>query len=575
MSTEFDVVIRGGTVIDGTGGPSREADVAVKDGKIAFIGTVSQRGREEIDARGLIVTPGFVDIHTHYDGQVTWENRLIPSSSHGVTTVVTGNCGVGFAPCRPHERETLVRVMEGVEDIPEVVMTAGIPWNWETFPEYLDSLEQRHFDIDVATQVGHSPVRVYVMGERGEMGQPASPEEMSQMSAIVRDAIRAGAFGVSTSQHEGHRTVEGQLAPSIKAKEDELVALAAGLRQAGSGVFQLLTDGFFGGSTAQDIMSLIRKLATASGRPVSYSLVHKTESRELPDQLLALTREARDQGLPIKAQVFPRPVGLLFGLGLSLHPFRFHPSYMAIHELPLAQRVAEMRKPERRKAILAEQPTHSNPHYVRLVSNFEVSFPLGNPPNYEPGPGHTLNDIAQAAGTTAAEVAYDLLLQDEGNALMLNPASNLVEGNLEAVRKMITDENTLIALGDGGAHYGMVCDSSYPTTLLAYWTRDRASGRVPLEWAIKRLTSDNAKAIGMTDRGELKEGLKADINVIDYQRLTLYAPKPVFDLPAGGRRLVQTADGYVATLVAGQVTYRNGEHTGALPGRLQRNRKSP
>ena len=570
MAELHDVVIRSGTVVDGSGGPTRVADVAVSGGKIVRIGDVPGKGREEIDASGLLVTPGFVDIHTHYDGQVTWENRLHPSSHHGVTTALTGNCGVGFAPCRPHQRETLVRVMEGVEDIPEIVMTAGIPWNWETFPEYLDALSERRYDIDFATQVAHSAVRVYVMGERGELGEPATPEEMRQMTSIVTEAIRAGAFGVTTSRHEGHRTVEGQLAPSINAAEEELLALADGLRQAGTGVFQLVPEGYVGIKPAEDIMRLIRRIAAAAGRPLSFSLVQKPDNPSLVLRLLELTREARADGLEIRAQVFPRPVGLLFGLGLSLHPFRFHPSYVEIHHLPLEQRVAEMRRPARRARILAEHPVHTNPHSVRLVSNFEMSFPLGDPVNYEPEGSQTLQEIARARATTPAEVAYDLLLENGGNSIMLNPMSNFAGGNLETVRKMITDENTLIGLGDGGAHYGMVCDSSYPTTLLSHWARDRKEGRVPLEWAIKRLSYDNAMAVGLTDRGLLAVGKKADINIIDHERLTLHAPKSVFDLPAGGRRLMQAAEGYVATMVSGHITYRNGEPTGALPGRLVR-----
>jgi N-acyl-D-aspartate/D-glutamate deacylase len=570
MSSEFDVVIRSGTVVDGSGAAPRIADVAIAGGKIARIGTVEERGREEIDAAGLLVTPGFVDIHTHYDGQVTWENRLMPSSNHGVTTVVTGNCGVGFAPCKPDQRETLIRVMEGVEDIPEIVMTAGIPWNWETFPEYLDSLQDRQFDIDFAAHVPHSAIRVYVMGERGEHREPATPAELRKMTEIVRDAVRAGAIGVSSSQHLGHRTVEGELAPSIGAAHAEVLALAQGLREAEGGVFQIITDGFYGGSDAPAQMALLRQIAETSGRPLSYSLLQKAPYLRLHEELLDLTRQAQADGLPIKAQIFPRPVGLLFGLGLSLHPFRFHPSYQEIHDLPLPQRVAALRDPARRKAILAEQPVHTNPIFIVLVSNYENGFALGDPPNYEPDPDMTLAARAARLGVSVAELAYDLLLENEGNALLLNPASNFAEGNLDAVRRMLVDDHSLVALGDGGAHYGMICDSSYPTSMLAYWTRDRKAGKVPLEWAVHRLTRNNALAVGLTDRGLIAEGMKADINVIDYQKLRLHAPRPVFDLPAGGRRLTQTADGYRATLVNGRVTYRDGVATEELPGRLVR-----
>ncbi|CAG9186933.1 N-acyl-D-amino-acid deacylase family protein [Cupriavidus pinatubonensis] len=574
MTTAYDVVIRGGKVIDGSGEPARIADVAVLDGKIERIGEVKGKGREEIDAAGQIVTPGFIDIHTHYDGQVTWENRLIPSSNHGVTTVVMGNCGVGFAPCKAEDREALVRVMEGVEDIPEIVMSAGIPWNWETFPEYLDSLQAGQYDIDFAAQVPHSAVRVYVMGERGERREVATADELHQMTSIVRDAVRAGAVGVSTSQHLGHRTVEGELAPSIGAGHDEVLALARGLREAGGGVFQIITDGFYGGSDAETQMQLLRSIAETSGRPVSYSLVQKAPYINLHESLLKLTRQAQSEGYPIKAQVFPRPVGLLFGLGLSLHPFRFHPSYLEVHDRPLPERVAALRDPRRRAAILSEQPVHTNPIYILLVSQYDNAFLLGDPPNYEPGPEAFLATQARHRGITLAERTYDLLIENGGHNVLLNPASNFAEGNLKAVHRMLVDDHTLVALGDGGAHYGMICDSSYPTTVLSYWTRDREHDRVPLEWAVHRLSRNNALALGMTDRGLLAEGLKADINVIDYDRLRLHPPKPVFSLPGGARRLEQTADGYTATLVSGQVTYRNGVPTGALPGRLVRGRLS-
>ncbi|MFT3721719.1 N-acyl-D-amino-acid deacylase family protein [Pseudorhodoferax sp.] len=570
MPQEFDIVIRGGQVFDGSGAPPRTADVAVHGGRIARIGEVAETGREQIDARGQIVTPGFIDIHTHYDGQVTWEHRLLPSSNHGVTTVVTGNCGVGFAPCKPDQHDILVRVMEGVEDIPEIVMTTGIPWNWETFPEYLDSLQHRRYDIDFAAHVPHSAIRVYVMGERGERREPATPEELQRMTDIVRDAVRAGAVGVSSSLHLGHRTVQGDPAPTVGAAPGELLALARGLKEAGAGVFQIITDGFYGGSDAKAQMDLLRQLAQTSGRPVSYTLVQKEPYEKMYEELLALMRDACAQGLPIKGQVFPRPVGLLYGLELSVHPFRYHPSYVDIHHLPLPERVAAMRDPQRRSRILSEQPQHSNPLYIRLVSEYDRAFELGDPPSYEPAPGMTLVERARRQGVSPAELAYDLLLRDEGQALLLNPTSNFVDGNLEAARRMMVDDNTLVALGDGGAHYGMICDSSYPTSMLTYWTRDRADGRVPLEWAVNRLTHRNAQAVGLHDRGLLAEGMKADINVIDYRNLRLHPPRPVYDLPGGARRLTQAADGYTAILVDGQVTYRGGKPTGALPGRLVR-----
>jgi N-acyl-D-amino-acid deacylase len=563
----FDVVIRSGTIVDGSGGAPYVADLAVRDGKVARIGQITERGIEEIDATDHIVTPGFVDIHTHYDGQITWESRLSPSSNHGVTTVLTGNCGVGFAPCRATQRDMLVKVMEGVEDIPEIVMTEGIPWNWETFPEYLDSLKERRYDIDFATQVPHSAIRVYVMD-----GRDGTPDtlQLRQMTEIVRDAIQAGAFGVSSSQHAGHRTVEGDLAPSVKAATDELFALAEGLKEANRGVFQVITDGYSSTTDAATQMALIRRIAEISGRPVSYSLLQKDHCIGLPDAMLALNSKAQADGLPIRAQVFPRPVGLMLSLGLSFHPFRFRPSYEAIHALPLDQRVAAMRDPARRHAILSEAPVHPNPVFVNIVKDFEDSFVLGDPPNYEPTPDQSIRERSRRVGSTSAEFVYDLLLERDGAAILLAPSSNYSEGDLEAVRRMMVNENTLLALGDGGAHYGMICDSSYPTTVLSYWTRDRREGRVSLEWAVNKLSRRNALAIGLADRGLLTEGMKADINVIDYKNLTLHAPHPVHDLPAGGRRLVQSADGYTVTIVSGVITYRNGQPTGKLPGRLLR-----
>ncbi|MGE4243113.1 N-acyl-D-amino-acid deacylase family protein [Ramlibacter sp.] len=572
MNAEFDVVIRGGTVVDGTGAPPRKADVAIVGGKIAGVGEVSGKGREEIDATGQLVTPGFVDIHTHYDGQVTWEHRLMPSSNHGVTTVVAGNCGVGFAPCRPHQRDTLLRVMEGVEDIPEIVMAEGIPWNWETFPEYLDAVANRRYDIDFAAHVPHSAIRVYVMGERGEKREAATPEDLRRMTEIVREAVRAGAIGVSTSHHLGHRSVDGQLAPSVGSHADEIRALAQGLREAGGGVFQIITEGYYGNSNPEAQMALLRSIAQTSGRPVSYTLMQKSHIPDVPEKMLALTRQAQADGLPIRAQVYPRPTGVLYGLSLSYHPFRFHPSYLAIHDLPLPERVKAMRDPARRKAILSEKGEHTNPVSLMLVQNYEQAFALGDPPNYEPKPEQLIGNIAKRRGLDIAEVAYDLLLEDEGNATLLYPVSNFAAGNADLVHTMLVDENTLIGLGDGGAHYGMICDSSFPTSLLVDWTRDRENDRVPVEMAVQRLSRNNALAVGLTDRGTIAEGMKADINVIDYARLRLHAPRPVFDLPAGGRRLTQAADGYTATLVSGEVTYRNGVPTEALPGRLVRGR---
>ncbi len=570
MKPEFDIVIRGGSVIDGSGSAPFLADVAVKDGKIVTVGKVEGRGAEEIQAAGRIVTPGFVDIHTHYDGQITWENRLAPSSHHGVTTVLMGNCGVGFAPCKPEHRGMLVKVMEGVEDIPEVVMTEGVPWNWESFPEYLDALDKREADIDFAAQVAHGPVRVNVMGQRGADREPPTEADMAEMSRIVAEAIRAGAIGVTTSRSMAHRTAAGELAPTVTSEEQELMALAEGLRQAGNGVFQII-PGLHEGKDPVTEIALMRRLIAHSGRPLSFSLMQTGQFPDAMPLTLELLSKATADGVPIKAQVFPRGVGVMLGLDLSFHPFRYNPSYRAIEHLPLADRVAAMRDPDMRARLLAETPAHENPIHVWFASQDADLYPLGDPPNYEPSPEDTIGARAKRRGITPRELAYDLVLESDGQAIFLLPAANFVGATLEPVRQMIEHPDTLIALGDGGAHYGMICDSSFPTTLLAYWTRDREKGpRLALPRVVNALTRANAQAVGLTDRGLIAPGMKADINVIDYDRLQLHPPRVVANLPAGGKRMIQEADGYAVTIVSGVVTYRAGVPTGALPGRLVR-----
>ena len=570
MAFEYDIVIRGGTVIDGSGGKPFQADVAVKNGKIVAVGKVDGQGAEEIQAKGRLVTPGFVDIHTHYDGQITWENRLAPSSHHGVTTVLMGNCGVGFAPCKPEHRGMLVKVMEGVEDIPEVVMTEGVPWNWERFPEYLDALDRREADIDFAAQVAHGPVRVNVMGQRGADREPPTEADMAEMTRIVAEAVRAGAIGVTTSRSMAHRTAAGELAPTVTSEEQELMALAEGLRQAGAGVFQII-PGVHEGKDPVTEMALMRRLIARSGRPLSFSLMQTGQFADAMPLTLDLLSKATAEGVPIKAQVFPRGVGVMLGLDLSFHPFRYNKSYRAIEHLPLDQRVKAMREPHMRARLLAETPEHENPIHVWFASQDADLYPLGDPPNYEPAPEDTIGARAKRMGVTPRELAYRIMVESEGKAIFLLPAANFVGATLEPVRQMIEHPDALIALGDGGAHYGMICDSSFPTTLLAYWTRDRSKGpRLGLPRAVHALTRANAEAVGLTDRGLIAAGMKADINVIDYGRLQLHPPRVVADLPAGGKRMIQEADGYAITIVSGVVTYRDGVPTGALPGRLVR-----
>jgi len=566
---EFDIVIRGGEIHDGSGRPAQVGDVAIRDGLIAAIGQGLGAGREEIDARGRIVTPGFVDLHTHYDGQVTWANRLTPSSGHGVTTAVMGNCGVGFAPCKPDEHALLVEVMEGVEDIPEVVMTAGLPWNWETFPEYLDAVDQRRLDIDVAAQLPHSALRVYVMGERATRDEPATPADLAQMRALTAEAVREGALGVSTSRNLFHRTRKGDLAPSLFSKEAELMALADGLKDAGGGVYQLIGD-IDGDIEAE--FELMRRLAQAAERPLSFSLLQmQTGDPEGWRNVLRLLDQASADGVAIKAQVFPRPVGVLYGLDLSFHPFSFHPSFAALADLPLAEKVAAMRDPAMRAQLLSEQPVHSNPGYVKLANAFRFAYVMGDPPDYEPDPQDMIKRRAALCGISPHEYVYDLLLENEGRAILFHPGANYRDGNLDAAREMVAHPQTVFGLGDGGAHYGMICDASFPTSYLQSWVRDAVGAKKhELPDAIRALTAVPARTAGLNDRGQLRVGYKADVNVIDLPGLRLHAPSVVRDLPAGGKRLSQGADGYVATIVGGEVTYRGGVHTGALPGRLVR-----
>lgn len=565
----YDLVIRGGKIVDGSGTGVFDGDVAIDAGVIAAVGVVAERGREEIDANGCIVTPGFVDIHTHYDGQIMWENRLYPSSGHGVTTVVMGNCGVGFAPCRADHRDMLVEVMEGVEDIPEVVMTEGLPWNWETFPDYLNALDDRRADVDFAAQVPHSAVRVYVMGSRGAAREPATADDLSAMTSIVHEAIEAGALGVTTSQSHGHRTVAGEWAPSIGAAAEELIALAEGLGRANAGVFQIIPNSHYG-CDPRDEMALFRRIVETSRRPLSFSLLEKKYNPSLPQGMLDLVEEANRDGLPIKAQVFPRPIGMLFGLELSFHPFRFHPSFREIEHLPLTDKVARLRDRVFRRKLLGEEPVTTNPLYETLARDVGDLYPMGDPPNYEPDSAARLDLRAAATGCSASELALDALLERDGRGILMMPSSNYVHGDLENVRLMIANPHSLIALGDGGAHYGLICDSSFPTFVLTHWTRDRAEGRFPLEWAVAELSRKPALAVGLRDRGLVRPGYKADINVIDMHALHLHAPEIAYDLPAGGRRLKQRADGFAATVVSGMVTYRDGVATTALPGRLVR-----
>ncbi len=566
-NARHDLVIRNGNIIDGSGQPSFRADIAISDGKISAIGTVPGSGLEELDATGRIVTPGFVDIHTHYDGQATWDQRLTPSAWHGVTTAVMGNCGVGFAPCRRQDHDMLIRLMEGVEDIPHAVLTEGLKWDWETFPEYLDALERIPHDIDFATQLPHGALRVYVMGERGARREQATPQDIAAMARIAEDAVRAGALGFSTSRTLNHRTSDGDLTPTHSAAADELAGIAQGLKAAGGGVLQVITDFV----DAPSELSMLRRLVTESGRPLSFSLAQSDRGPDAWRMLLGFLDDCARDGLPVKAQVCGRPVGLLLGLSLTLNPFSAHPTYRQIEHLPLSEKLAALRTPEMKARLLADTPSSDNPFVKAVLRNFARMFPLSDPPDYEPSPEQSLGAQAARLGCRPEELAYDWMLKDDGKALILFPFLNYANDSLSPSLEMMRHPHTVLGLGDGGAHVGMICDGSFPTSMLTHWTRDRTRGdRLPLEWVIKAQTRDTAAAVGLMDRGLLKQGYKADINIIDYDRLKLHRPTVAYDLPAGGRRLVQYAEGYDATIVSGQVTYRNGEATKALPGRLLR-----
>ena len=566
MAKQFDLVIRGATVVDGTGAPSFGAGVAVAGGRIAEVGRVAGAGAEEIDGRGQVLTPGFVDIHTHYDGQVTWANRIDPSSQLGVTTVVMGNCGVGFAPCRRDERDDLVHLMEGVEDIPEVVLTEGLPWNWQSFPEYLDALAERQFDIAVAAQVGHAPIRLHVMGERGARREPATERDRREMAALAAEAVQAGALGFSTSRTINHRSSDGSHTPTLQAAEEELIEIGLALKQAGAGVIQLISDF---DDVGQEF-GLVRRLAERSGRPLSLSLLQVEKAPDRWREVLGLIERSVDDGLAIKAQVASRGVGVIMGLELTRHPLVWQPGYQALMHLPLGERVEALRQPEVRARILAEPPTddYQFNRSVRYDRMF-VLDPLV--PDYEPLPSNSIAAMAERAGVPAAEYCYDLLLQDGGTKKLFRPQLNYVRGDCDDVLDMMRHRDTVIGLGDGGAHCKIICDASFSTFMLSHWVCGRTRGeRVPLEWAVQAVTQAPAATVQLFDRGVIGRGYRADLNLIDLGRLRLHSPELASDLPAGGQRLVQRADGYAATVVAGVVTARDGVPTGALPGRLVR-----
>lgn len=557
---DLDLVIRNGDVVDGTGAEPFEADIAVKDGKIVGVGNVSGRGAEEIDAKGKLVTPGFVDIHTHYDGQAVWDAHLAPSAWHGVTSVVVGNCGVGFAPCRRADREKLVELMEGVEDIPAPVMHEGLTWQWESFPEYLAALKRRNRDIDIACLLPHAAVRVYVMGDRAIRHEKATEADIAQMRRITAEAVRAGAFGFSTSRTLSHRSLSGEYTPTLRAHEDELTGIALGMKDAGAGFLEIVSDW----NEPESEFAMLRRVVEACGRPAVFSL---GQHHDRPEDWKVMIREADraiEDGHSIRAVCPPRAIGLLLGLEGSQNPFSGTPSYKKIAQLPLAERVAAMRDPDFRRQLLSEDPIAESTFPLIERLSYKYMFRFGDPPNYLPREQDSIAAIAAGEGRTAPEVAYDVMLEDEGHGFIYSPLNNYAGYDMSAPEAMLSNRNVIMGLGDGGAHVGFILDAGFPTWLITYWQKERRTFDLPE--VIRRLTSDTAEAAGLLDRGVIRAGKKADINVIDYDRLQFGKPYVTYDLPAGGKRLLQKAEGYDATIVSGAVTYRDGEATDALPG---------
>jgi N-acyl-D-aspartate/D-glutamate deacylase len=565
---DYELIIRSGLVVDGDGGEPFEGDVAIDGGVIAAVGDISGRGDREIDAEGAVVAPGFVDVHTHYDGQATWDARLQPSSWHGVTTVVMGNCGVGFAPVQAPNRDRLVELMEGVEDIPGSALREGLTWDWQSFPDYLNVLAQRRYDVDLAAQVPHAALRVEVMGERAAAHVQATPEEGAEMARLAAEAVLAGALGFTTSRTLNHRSVNGELTPSYGTGEDEIVAIARAVGQTGRAVMQVVSD--FTELDAE--FALLREAMRVGGMPLSVSLLQSNLAPDGYRDILDFVTDSQHEGLSIRAQVAPRPVGMLLGLRNTLHPFMENPVWQRLAGLTAAEQAPMMRADGLRAEILAVHTRAKNRQRLGggLIHKYELMYEVSDPPVYEPDPSQSIAARAARRGVSPEELAYDIMAAGDGVAMLYLTFANYARGNLDAVREMLEHPYTIPGLSDGGAHVGTICDGSFPTTLLAHWARDRGEAGLGLPFVVQRQARDTARAVGLRDRGVIGAGYRADVNVIDMAALRLHRPEIVFDLPAGGRRLLQRADGYRHTIVAGQETYRDGSPTGALPGRLIR-----
>ena len=579
----FDLLVKNGLVVDGTGAAPRRANVAITGGRIVEVGDVAGAATRTIDADGAIVTPGFTDLHTHYDGQVSWDSDMAPSSLHGVTTCVMGNCGVGFAPVRERDRKRLVELMEGVEDIPGAALSEGISWEWESFGEYLDAIDRKPRTIDVVTQITHDPLRVFVMGERAFAGSAANEDDIEKMRALVREGLAAGAAGFSTGRTDNHRSVDGSATPSAEATVRELGGIAKAFEGLGYGVLQAVSDFDMEKSAARfdEEFDVLEKMAeAASGHPLSISLMQRDLDNTQWKKIIARAEKANARGVTIRLQVGARGIGVLLGFEATFHPFMGFPSYKAIANLPLEERVRRMRDPALREKMLGEKSepiagdgSNVPPMADRFLANIDLismrMFRLGERPSYEPPREESLFAEAMKTSRKPLEVIYDALLENEGRQLLYFPVYNYADFDLEAVHEMLSHPLALLGLSDGGAHVGTVCDASFPTFMLTHWARDRAK-RFSLEHVVKMLTHDTSRYIGLKDRGTIAVGQRADLNVIDFDKLTLLRPELVKDLPAGGKRLVQRADGYRATIVAGEAIVEGGHLTGAKPGRVAR-----
>ena len=569
MPFMYDLIISNGRIVDGTGQPAYAGDVAIKNGKIAAVGKVDGDAKRHIDAQGYLVTPGWIDTHTHFDGQASWDSQLLPAPLHGTTTVLMGNCGVGFAPCKPDEHDMLIRLMESVEDIPGTALTEGLTWEWETFPEYLDALDKIPRAIDIATQVPHCALRVYVMGERGANNETATADDIKHMSQLVAEGLDAGALGVSTSQTKFHLTDVGDVVPGTYADQAELMGIGEPLKGRSQGSYQLITDF----EDWEKEMDWLKRLSIDTGRPVNYSMIFKGKEDDYERMLaqLKFAKEAEKEGAQLMAHVSARPIMMLFSIEGTYHPFLAHETFKELADLSVEERLAKLRDPAVKERILSEKLSEESQQFANIFSNFDSSFPLNDPPNYEPTAEDSVAAIAKQRGCDPLEVVYDTFMAGDSKGVIYYPMFGYENYNLDRQVTLLQDSNAVSSLADSGAHCGLLSDVSIPTYMLTYMVRDRPRGqRFELEWAVMQQTLRTARVMGLYDRGTIEPGMKADINIIDFDRLQISKPEIVYDLPAGGRRMMQTADGYIATLVSGEVIAANGKMTDRLPGKLIR-----